>query len=374
MTRRRSRRGVALLIVLGMVVLISALAISFHDQMSARLVEAKMGAFDAEALALARSGAALAKQLFKADQRAYTWFHQDEGGGTVAEDSDAGNRADNEILDRVYRLLAATRAEGMPFEEGSLSVDLVDENAKINVNRVDKQVLVNLFTSVGLKRKKRLDIYGEDVEEDISQEVAVSILNWRSPEGQKQAPGALDDYYLGRTPPYKSRSGPFETVEELLLVKDITPLSFHGTEGIEKNETQQLLEKEKAAASGKETPKPVTGLATLVTVYGDARVNINNAPRGVLRVTPGLMENPAREALIQALMERRPFKSPGELSGILSSSGNPALAAAATARAKVKSDVVRVRASGIRGPRRRTVEAVYSRRGNVVRTLFYRED
>lgn len=375
MRSRPDRRGVALLITLGMVVLIAAMAISFHDQMAIRLAEAKMGALDAEAAALARSGATLGKLLLKLDARPYQWFHQGENGGTVEEGSDSEGKASNEVLDRVYKLLAATRKDGMPVEGGALAIDLVDENAKVNLNKATEQHLVALFSAVGLKRAKKLELLGETVDEDISREAAASVLNWR---GWRRPGGADDTHYQKQTPPYQMRNGPYELPEELMLVKDITPLNYFGTpEEAPAPPTEEGEEKPKEEldpkTGEKKAKKKVQGIGPLLTVWGDGRINANNATRAVLKVVPGLMEAPNREQIITELIKRRPHRSDAELKSLLAMAG-PQLAAAAGAQMKVATDVVRVRATGIRGARRRTVEVVFLRRNRDVRTVFYRED
>ena len=380
---KRNRRGVALLITLGMVVLIAVMAMSFHDQMAMRLAEAKMGALDAEAQALARSGAALGKLLLKLDSRQYQWFHQDENGGVTADDSDSEAKASNEVLDRVYKMLAATRHDGLPMENGSLAIDLVDENAKINLNKATEIHLVSLFQAVGLKRSKRLELLGETVEEDISREAAASVLTWR---GWRRPGGADDTYYQNLKPPYAMRNGPYEMPEELMLVKDISPLNFFGTPeeaqapnpeaasaGDEKKNKATDIDPSPGPNGEKKERKKVQGIGPLLTVWGDGRINANNASRAVLKVTPGVMDSPERERIVTELIKHRPFRSPGELTALLSIAG-PQLGAAAGAAMKVTTDVVRVRAVGIRGVRRRTVEVVFVRKNKDVRTVFYRED
>jgi hypothetical protein len=88
---------------------------------------------------------------------------------------------------------------------------------------------------------------------------------------------------------------------------------------------------------------------------------------------PGLMESPAREQVIDQLIRKRPFRSTGEVQGVVGLAG-PQLGGAAGAMLKVSTDLVRVRATGILGLRRRTVTAVLSRKNRQLRTLFYREE
>lgn len=372
----RDRRGVALLLVMGMVILIASMAMSFHDQMALRLAEAKMGALDAQATALARSGVTLGKLLLKLDVRPYQWFHQDEAGG-ASDDSDGENKTPVEPLDKIYQLLAATRRDGLPLEGGQLSIDLIDENARVNINKASEQHLAALFQIAGLKRIKKLEIYGENAEEDISREAAASVLNWRG----WRRPGAADDtYYQTLKPPYVMRSAPFEVTEELMLVKDITPLAFYGNmdESAGASSVTSSVEGADKPADDKKPvddkpKKKVQGIGPLLTVWGDGRVNANNATRAVLSVVPGLMESPTRELAIAELIKRRPFRSDGELRAALALAG-PQQGAAAGAGLKVGSDVVRVRATGILGRRRRTVDVVLVRKNRQVRVVYYRED
>ncbi len=54
-------------------------------------------------------------------------------------------------------------------------------------------------------------------------EIADCILDWRNPVSQASTDGAETAYYSGLDPPYLCKNGPFDTLQELLLVKDVTP-------------------------------------------------------------------------------------------------------------------------------------------------------
>jgi type II secretory pathway component PulK len=381
--RRAQRRGVALLIVLGLIVLLATLAISFHDQMQARLFDSKMAAMDAEALALARSGVDLTRLLLKAETRQYLYLHHKDTS-TLAG-TDKKKIADHTKLDEIYEMLAKTSKDGFPMGKGKLAINLSDESGRINLNRADEALLGNLFASVGLKRRKKLEIYGETVDEDISREAARSVINWRSPEGQKLPNGATDAYYQSLKPPYKARNAPFEAVEELLLIKDITPVAYFGSSPDEAKEPDpkespkdaKKLDGKSATAAGASSDatkkKKVVGVGKFFTVFGDGRININNAPREVLRVLPGLAETPAREIIIQALLDRRPIRDLGEIQGMMGQV-DPKVTARIQAALKTGSNTLRVQATGIYGKRRRTVEAVLGKNGNTIKIYYYRED
>ena len=104
--------------------------------------------------------------------------------------------------------------------------------------------------------------------------------------------GAEDDYYQTLNPPYKSKNGRFDTVEELLLVKGITPTYFYGYP--ERTVDGSVIYR--------------YGLSRYFTVYSNRnQINVNYAPLPVLLSVPGM---PAEAATL--IYERRlvkPFKN-----------------------------------------------------------------
>jgi type II secretory pathway component PulK len=397
----RSREGLALLLVLGFVTLLCGVSVAFHDQMAARLAEARMAALDAEALVLARSGVVLARLLIKADTRPYTYLFREEGSAELRSEVHRAKVKEKSKLEKILEMVAATDEVPLPVEGGLLSIRLTDENALLNLNRVDEGTLVNLFATVGLKRLKKLELLGETVEEDISREAAVSIINWRSPEGQKRRGGADDDYYRKLEPPYRTRSAPFESVEELLLVKDITALAFQGTApevplvdgaaagGTDAGAPPRAVRASPASAAGlgaragagdpkeleERTTRKVIGIGPLFTVFGDGKVNVNGASRHVLRVLPGLVSSRSAERIAHDLVDQRPYRDMGEVQSVISRIDQQ-VAAAATASMKVQSGLFRVRAVARKGIRARAVEVVLSRAGvgAPLKTFLYKED
>src|SRR3990167_5391559 len=89
---------------------------------------------------------------------------------------------------------------------------LSDEESKINFNTAGLAVLKNLFAAFGL----------DEVE---AQELAASIVDWRDKDSQLSIPlgSAEDPYYHGLPYPYEAKDSEFESLDELLLVKGMTP-------------------------------------------------------------------------------------------------------------------------------------------------------
>ena len=114
-----------------------------------------------------------------------------------------------------------------------------DEEGKLNINKVEFAVLVNL--------------------PDFTSEIADSVMDWRDEDDVGRAEGAESPHYGELEHPYECKSGPFSTPEELLLVKGMTPEIYEGVKDI-------------------------------ITVYpreSDGKVNINTAPEKVLEVVIG---------------------------------------------------------------------------------------
>ena len=101
---------------------------------------------------------------------------------------------------------------------GAFRVRLIDEGGKINLNRVDEAGLRTIFTNFGVDEPRRSTLVD-------------SILDWVDTDNLHRASGAENDYYEALSPPYTAKNGFFDTVEELLWVKGMTPELFFGSGG-----------------------------------------------------------------------------------------------------------------------------------------------
>src|SRR5262249_20352578 len=61
--------------------------------------------------------------------------------------------------------------------------------------------------------------------------IADAILDWIDGSSDNpRANGAKSSYYAALTPPYRCKNGPLESIEELLLVRGVTPRLLFGTD------------------------------------------------------------------------------------------------------------------------------------------------
>ena len=148
------------------------------------------------------------------------------------------------------------RDTNTPSGPGVLSFGLVDEASKLNLNRASSNMLFALTES--LPRA--------------NQDIIAGILDWRDTNG-----GAYQSFYATRAQPYQSKSGPFETVDELRLVYGG---DMDTVVGEDRNRNGVLDPNESDANKNGQLE---AGLLEYVTVYsrepntqtnGSARVNI----------------------------------------------------------------------------------------------------
>ena len=88
------------------------------------------------------------------------------------------------------------------------TVRVIDESSKLNINTATKEQLLGLPEMV--------------------EEIADAIIDWRDSDDVPSGIGVESGYYEGLTYGYRARNGPFRTLRELLLVKDVTEELFYG--------------------------------------------------------------------------------------------------------------------------------------------------
>src|SRR5207249_12115122 len=85
---------------------------------------------------------------------------------------------------------------------------ITDESAKLDINYASATMLMQL--------------------PGMTDDVAGAIVDWRDSDDTASASGAESQYYLSLSPPYTCKNAPFETVEELMLVRGVTPQLLYG--------------------------------------------------------------------------------------------------------------------------------------------------
>jgi general secretion pathway protein K len=164
----------------------------------------------------------------------------------------------------------AWRIDGRQYEgeigDGGYKVSIFNEMGKIDINSAPETVLRNLFLNSGIS-------------ESDADTIVDSIIDWKDSDDLHRLHGAESDYYQSLPSPYKAKNAPFDTVEELLLVKGVTKELLYGNGGKK-------------------------GIIEFMTVNSKQQaININSAPKEVIMAVPGMTENIA-DSIINMRQEK----------------------------------------------------------------------
>ena len=230
----RNRRGVALLITLSVTTLLVVMTLEYNRRARYAVISAAAARNDLTMTEMATTGVHLAMAILAKDKT------QND------TDTPLDDWADPEKIAEVLR--------AFPFEAGEVALLITDELGKIQVNALvnypdsrqfneSQRTLWERFLQYFADRKElKLDLKDDNE----PQAIINSLKDWMD-SGDDDAitglSGAETSYYQGKEPPYPSRNGPLTDLDELLLVKGITPELYYGT-------------------------GPVPGIARYLTVYG----------------------------------------------------------------------------------------------------------
>jgi len=221
--RRSSQSGAALILVLWTFTVLSALAAEFARAM--REDAQSTSNFKQETIAHYAAIAGINEALMAILTYNGEVDSEDaaDGLGEGLGAADSGDDDPEAQSKQLIRSLLEGRGdwveatfEGVPYE-----LRVFDESGKIPLNstRVDEEVLRTVLTNLGY-------------DETVAATVSDSILDWRDEDDLHRPDGAEDDYYEGLDRPYHSKDAPFSAVEELQLVRGVTPEMYHGTDDV----------------------------------------------------------------------------------------------------------------------------------------------
>ena len=269
----RNRRGIALLVVVSVTTILVATALEYNRRARFTLIST----------AAMRDGITLSQMAASGVHVAMAMLIKDKSESNT--DSLLEDWADTAKIDEIL--------QEIPFESGEISVKISDEMGKIQANALVAFPDKNAFNPDQLNLWDRFLNYMGDEEQmqDDSEPTAIinSAKDWLD-SGDDDAitglSGAEREYYQSLEPPYAPKNGPLTDLNELMLIKGISPELFYGSE---------------------ENP----GISNFMTVYGVAgsaesfsypgRININTAELPVLMA---LMPS-ENEDLVEGLFEFR---------------------------------------------------------------------
>ena len=180
MSLRRSQQGVALVLVLWVIVLLSVVAASFIVERRSESLVIQNSISMARAEADADAGIQRAVwELYRTDNAPDAWKRD----GTV---------------------------QNWSFDGVPVKVQIRDESAKIDINTASDALLHGMFASIG-------------VQEDDAAKLTDAVLDWRDADDFKRPNGAEAAEYKAAGLAYKPANAPFQAIEELQLVLGMRP-------------------------------------------------------------------------------------------------------------------------------------------------------
>jgi type II secretory pathway component PulK len=121
--------------------------------------------------------------------------------------------------------------EAMAYRFSIVADDPTDDEDRIRLGITDEASKLNLNTATEAQLRRLVKAaVGEENEEIDPQGIVNAILDWRDSDHRARGEDAdtEGDYYRRLPKPYRVKNGPFDTVEELLLVKGVTGQILYG--------------------------------------------------------------------------------------------------------------------------------------------------
>ncbi|MCR4412264.1 MAG: general secretion pathway protein GspK [Thermoguttaceae bacterium] len=211
-----ARRGMVLLVVLVVIALLAMAALGFTELMLSEREAAELSVRQAQARACADSGLEFARSFLMQDAQTM----QESGGWYDNMEQFRGVLVRDGLLpkDRGRFSIVAPAQEDGRF--AGIRFGLEDESGRLNLNTL----LLADRLQEGSARQILMGLPG------MTEDVADAILDWIDPDPEPREFGAEAEYYGALNPPYAPKNGPLETIEELLLVRGVTPQLLFGAD------------------------------------------------------------------------------------------------------------------------------------------------
>jgi type II secretory pathway component PulK len=164
---------------------------------------------------------------------------------------------------------------GIPIGEGMFDYVITDEEGRINLNYLDSNTKSGPKTNREIFRELLVQTGVDDGEQaDI---IIDSILDWIDRNDEHHLNGAEDDWYQknykeqGFSEPYHCKNGKLDTIDELLMIRGISPAILYGSNSV--------------YAQADNTDRTYLGIQPYITVFGFQRaINQQTAPPLLMQI------------------------------------------------------------------------------------------
>jgi general secretion pathway protein K len=289
LTVSSARSGIALIIVMICVTVLSMLAAAFAYSMKVDTKLAMNANAEANFYPLGQAAVDYCKAVLAASlncpEEPFDAENQVWAGGT-------GSLCSNSVLGAVKSTV--------DLGYGRFTWKMTDLERKANINLADQMMLDQAMRLIG-------------VDAGDSGPITASILDWIDRDKNPHINGTESDYYQTLDQPYKAKDGFMDDLSELLLVRGVTP-EIYGLEG----QTPPPPPPSFQDRLGFQVPVgPRATLKELFTPISTGQININTASATVLQLLPLVDENTAQQIIMfrsgQETGQPIPFRNVNEL-------------------------------------------------------------
>ena len=280
-SRLNRRSGTLLLIVLVTVAVLALSVMTFSTLMLVEEKAARVMTRQIQAKHLADSGLEYTKLFLARPESEIVesgglWNNEDSFRG-IAAVADINNPDRNADIGRFTLVAPNMTDDGIP--EGT-RYGLINESSKININALPYHDFYDQ-----LRNRDAEPVIARDILmalPDMTERIADAIIDFVDMDTERRENGCENEYYNGLTPPYNAKNGPLDSIDELLLIREVTPeLLF----GLDTNRNGVLDDSEAELGGVSSTDSELhLGWANYLTLYsketnltgeGIPKININ---------------------------------------------------------------------------------------------------
>lgn len=235
----KDRRGQALVPVIFVTLILTALAIAFATSSAREVRAASNAAADTQSFYAARGALLYAMYALEASSSYNVNY------GVVQPGSDANVDSNG----------------WWQLGDAWIKVDVVDTASCIDLNAATTGVL------------NQMPVFANNPD------LVAAIMDWKSSGEQASQNGAKSSYYQTLNPPYNCKDAPFDTVEELLLVKGMSPGLLYGNGDGQAIDTTQPIGTGSAyvpaAQSASSSGSSSQGQPQFTDIYASSRIALS---------------------------------------------------------------------------------------------------
>ncbi len=292
---KSTERGIALIIVMISIFVLSMLAAGFAWSMKVETKLARNGNSEEELQWLGRSGVEYARWIL-AQQMTIPGENMYDGLDQVWAGGPGGLGTSNSPLADVQR--------EVNLGNGRFKWEIQDLERKANINSPEpvlQPMLQQALYLMGIDAGEMTPIIG-------------SILNWTAAGGNtRHLQGAEPEYYERLEPPYTAKNGPIDDLSELLLIRGIRemPELYWGSSASAHAPTA-FTPRGNRSRVPTDIPSFPVGLVALFTPISSGKININTASAEVLQLIPGI-DSTTAQAIVSGREGEADPSAPGML-------------------------------------------------------------